>query len=88
MDLLGDFQLYSASEMKKSGIQLDATLEIIMESNFSKQDLNGKPIYDERGKGQKGPNYWKPEPSIQAMLTKMQSMACRNISLQLSGVPS
>lgn len=88
MDLLGDFQLYSASEMKKSGIQLDATLEIIMESNFFKQHLNGKPIYDERGKEQKGPNYWKPEPSIQTMLTKMLSMACRNISLQLSGVPS
>lgn len=67
-DLLGDIQVYCASEMAKFGLPLDKVLEIIMQSNFSKLGLDGKPIYDERGKVQKGPNYWKPEPAIQTML--------------------
>ena len=67
-DLLGDIQVYCASEMAKFGLPLDATLELIMQSNFSKLGADGKPIYDERGKVQKGPNYWKPEPKIRAML--------------------
>ena len=33
-DLLGDIQVYCASEMAKFGIPLDETLEIIMQSNF------------------------------------------------------
>ena len=67
-DLLGDLQVYCASEMAKWGIPLDDTLAIIMESNFSKMGEDGKPIYDERGKLQKGPQYWKPEPKIEKML--------------------
>lgn len=67
-DLLGDIQVYCASEMAKFGLPLDKTLEIIMQSNFSKLDANGNPIYDERGKVLKGPNYWKPEPKIREML--------------------
>lgn len=70
-DLLGDIQVYCASEMAKFGIPLDETLEIIMQSNFSKMGADGKPIYDERGKLQKGPNYWKPEPRIAAMLAAL-----------------
>lgn len=67
-DLLGDIQVYCASEMAKFGLPLDDVLAIIMQSNFSKLGADGKPIYDERGKVQKGPNYWKPEPKIQACL--------------------
>lgn len=67
-DLLGDIQVYCASEMAKFGLPLDEVLAIIMQSNFSKLGADGKPIYDERGKVQKGPNYWKPEPRIQACL--------------------
>ncbi|MGZ3238025.1 MAG: pyrophosphatase [Burkholderiaceae bacterium] len=67
-DLLGDIQVYCASEMAKFGLPLDEVLAIIMQSNFSKLGADGKPIYDERGKVQKGPNYWKPEPKIQACL--------------------
>lgn len=70
-DLLGDIQVYCASEMAKFGIPLDKTLAIIMESNFSKLGADGLPIYDERGKVQKGPNYWKPEPKLEAMLKAM-----------------
>lgn len=57
--------------MAKFGIPLDETLEIIMQSNFSKMGADGKPIDDERGKLQKGPNYWKPEPRIAAMLAAL-----------------
>jgi predicted HAD superfamily Cof-like phosphohydrolase len=67
-DLLGDIQVYCASEMAKFGLPLDEVLAIIMQSNFSKLGADGKPIYDERGKVQKGPDYWKPEPKIQACL--------------------
>jgi predicted HAD superfamily Cof-like phosphohydrolase len=67
-DLLGDIQVYCASEMSKFGLPLDGVLGIIMQSNFSKLGADGNPIYDERGKVQKGPNYWKPEPKIQALL--------------------
>jgi predicted HAD superfamily Cof-like phosphohydrolase len=70
-DLLGDIQVYCASEMAKFGLPLDQVLAIIMQSNFSKLGADGLPIYDERGKVMKGPGYWKPEPKIQAMLSEL-----------------
>ena len=69
-DLFGDIQVYCASEMTKFGLPLDETLAIIMDSNFSKMGVDGLPIYDERGKLQKGPNYWRPECRISEMLQK------------------
>lgn len=69
-DWLGDIVVYCASEARRWGLPLDRILNVIMESNFSKLDANGKPIYDERGKVMKGPNYWKPEPKILEMLSK------------------
>lgn len=63
-DWLADMVVYIASEATKHGINLDETLKIIMQSNFSKLGADGKPIYDERGKVLKGPAYWKPEPKI------------------------
>lgn len=72
-DLLGDIQVYCASEMAKFGLPLDRVLEVIMLSNFSKLDRNGQPIYDERGKIQKGPDYWKPEPKIEEMIRALLS---------------
>ena len=70
-DLLGDIQVYCASEMAKFGLPLDQVLAIIMQSNFSKLGADGLPIYDERGKVMKGPGYWKPEPKLHAMLTAL-----------------
>jgi predicted HAD superfamily Cof-like phosphohydrolase len=67
-DWLGDIQIFCASEMAKYGIPLNPTMNIIMQSNFSKQGADGKPIYDERGKVCKGPHYWKPEPRLKVML--------------------
>lgn len=67
-DLLGDIIVYCASEAQRWDIDIQETLAIIMASNFSKLGADGKPIKDERGKFLKGPNYWKPEPYIQALL--------------------
>jgi len=67
-DWLGDMVVYIASECAKHGIDLNKTLEIIMQSNFSKLFEDGKPKHDERGKVLKGPNYWKPEPKITELL--------------------
>lgn len=67
-DWFGDLIIYIASEARRWGIPLDGILKIIMESNFSKLDQNGKPIIDERGKILKGPNYWKPEKAIKELL--------------------
>lgn len=67
-DLLGDIISYCASEAQRWDIPLEEVLAIIMASNFSKLDAEGKPIKDERGKFMKGPGYWKPEPYIQALL--------------------
>ena len=45
------------------GIDLDKCFEEVQNSNMSKLDENGKPIYNERGKVMKGPNYFKPDLS-------------------------
>ena len=42
------------------GINLDKCFEEVQNSNMSKLDEKGKPIYDEKGKVMKGPNYFKP----------------------------
>ncbi|WP_440618783.1 phosphoribosyl-ATP diphosphatase [Candidatus Pelagibacter sp. HIMB1493] len=43
------------------GINLDKCFEEVQNSNMSKLDENGKPIYNEAGKVMKGPNYFKPD---------------------------
>ena len=45
------------------GIDLDKCFEEVQNSNMSKLDANGKPIYNENGKVMKGPNYFKPDLS-------------------------
>ena len=45
------------------GIDLDKCFEEVQNSNMSKLDQNGKPIYNEKGKVMKGPNYFKPDLS-------------------------
>ena len=67
-DLLGDIMVYCRSEALKYGLPLEEVLDIIMDSNESKLDANGNPIYDANGKFLKGPGYWKPEPKIKALL--------------------
>ena len=67
-DLLGDIIVYCRSEALKYGVPLEEVLDVIMDSNESKLGADGKPIYDANGKFLKGPNYWKPEPRIRALL--------------------
>ena len=45
------------------GIDLDKCFGEVQNSNMSKLDENGKPIYNESGKVLKGPNYFKPDLS-------------------------
>ena len=43
------------------GIDLDKCFDEVQNSNMSKLDENGKPIYNEDGKVMKGPHYFKPD---------------------------
>ena len=43
------------------GINLDNCFEEVQNSNMSKLDNYGKPIYNNDGKVMKGPNYFKPD---------------------------
>ena len=45
------------------GIDLDKCFDEVQNSNMSKLDQNGKPIYNEHCKVMKGPNYFKPDLS-------------------------
>ncbi|MFL2901995.1 MAG: phosphoribosyl-ATP diphosphatase [Candidatus Pelagibacter sp.] len=45
------------------GIDLDKCFNEVQNSNMSKLDENGKPIYNDAGKVMKGPNYFKPDLS-------------------------
>ena len=42
------------------GIDLDKCFEEVQSSNMSKLGVDGKPIYNDKGKVMKGPNYFKP----------------------------
>ena len=43
------------------GINLDKCFQEVQNSNMSKLGLDGKPIYNDKGKVMKGPNYFKPD---------------------------
>ena len=42
------------------GINLDKCFEEVQNSNMSKLGEDGKPIFNDKGKVMKGPNYFKP----------------------------
>ena len=42
------------------GIDLDKCFTEVQNSNMSKLGKDGKPIYNDKGKVMKGPNYFKP----------------------------
>tara|TARA_B100001121_G_C18524183_1_gene542795 strand:- start:415 stop:786 length:372 start_codon:yes stop_codon:yes gene_type:complete len=43
------------------GINLDKCFKEVQSSNMSKLGKDGKPIYNDKGKVMKGPNYFKPD---------------------------
>jgi len=67
-DWLGDVIVYCNTYALSWGLPMKEILTVIMRSNFSKLGEDGEPIYDERGKVEKGPNYWAPEPKLKELL--------------------
>ena len=59
-DALTDILYVTYGAGHSFGIDLDACFEEVQSSNMSKLDENGKPIYNEKGKVLKGPNYFEP----------------------------
>jgi len=45
------------------GINLDKCFDEVQNSNMSKLGSDGKPIFNDKGKVMKGPNYFKPDLS-------------------------
>ena len=43
------------------GINLDKCFEEVQNSNMSKLGSDGRPIFNDKGKVMKGPNYFKPD---------------------------
>jgi predicted HAD superfamily Cof-like phosphohydrolase len=68
-DWLGDIIVYCASEAARHGLPIRNILQIIMDSNASKLQLDGTAKFVD-GKLQKGPGYWKPEPQIKDLLVR------------------
>ena len=58
------------------GINLDKAMDLVYESNMSKLDEQGKPIYRVDGKVLKGPNY-KP-PALGFMCTTSNPYSLRH----------
>ena len=58
---LGDLVFVCYQFAATYNLDLDETMNRIYESNMSKLDEQGKPIYREDGKVLKGPNYQEPD---------------------------
>ena len=63
MDALTDILYVTYGAGHAFGIDLDKCFEEVQNSNMSKLDKNGKPIYNDMGKVMKGENYFKPDLS-------------------------
>ena len=63
IDALTDILYVTYGAGHAFGIDLDKCFDEVQNSNMSKLDENGKPIYNESGKVMKGPNYFKPDLS-------------------------
>lgn len=59
-DALADIVYVAYGAAISFGIDLDAVLQEVHESNMSKLDEDGEPIYRADGKVLKGVNYFKP----------------------------
>ena len=62
-DALTDILYVTYGAGHSFGIDLDKCFDEVQNSNMSKLDENGKPIYNDAGKVMKGPNYFKPDLS-------------------------
>ena len=64
-DALGDMLYILCGTIITHGFQnkIEEVFDEIQKSNMSKLGKDGKPIYNEKGKVMKGPNYFKPNLS-------------------------
>jgi len=60
-DALGDVDYVTQGANLVFGFPAEAVTAEIHRANMSKLGADGKPVYDEHGKIQKGPNYIKPD---------------------------
>ena len=60
-DALTDILYVTYGAGHSFGIDLDKCFQEVQNSNMSKLGSDGKPIYDDKGKVMKGPNYFKPD---------------------------
>ena len=60
VDALTDILYVTYGAGHAFGVNLDKCFDEVQQSNMSKLDKDGKPIYNEAGKVMKGPNYFKP----------------------------
>ena len=60
-DALTDILYVTYGAGQEFGINLDKCFDEVQNSNMSKLNKNGEPIYNESGKVMKGPNYFKPD---------------------------
>ena len=63
VDALTDILYVTYGAGHAFGINLDKCFDEVQRSNMSKLDKDGKPIYNDKGKVMKGPNYFKPDLS-------------------------
>ena len=59
-DALSDLLYVTYGGGHSFGIDLDKCFDEVQNSNMSKLDEDGKPIYNKNGKVMKGPNYFAP----------------------------
>ena len=59
-DALTDILYVTYGAGHSFGINLDKCFEEVQSSNMSKLGEDGRPIYNDKGKVMKGPNYFKP----------------------------
>ena len=60
-DALTDILYVTYGAGHSFGINLDKCFEEVQNSNMSKLGEDGQPIYNDKGKVMKGPNYFKPD---------------------------
>ena len=61
IDALTDILYVTYGAGHAFGVNLDKCFEEVQNSNMSKLGNDGKPIFNEKGKVMKGPNYFKPD---------------------------
>ena len=61
VDALTDILYVTYGAGHAFGVNLDKCFDEVQNSNMSKLGNDGKPIYNDKGKVMKGPNYFKPD---------------------------